>query len=161
MASNNETSDVRVSNWTSATSTQPGERQVDAIAPAERGAPPGRRVQLTRSIRSVVVVSTRVIPARSLDRLLPDTADFDIVFVVAIAHAYSRIKLVAPDLVILSLEIDDLAACQIRAMLKADRSTAGVPVATGMTILEDSDLEDSLAGQDRDTPAQRVACPMN
>lgn len=57
-------------------------------------------------------------------------ADCDVVFVESIAHAYSKIKRVHPDLVIVCLSSDDVDGCQVLSMLALDNDTAQIPVLT-------------------------------
>jgi CheY-like chemotaxis protein len=55
---------------------------------------------------------------------------YDIVFVESVAHAYSHIKRVQPNLVILCVPFDDMEALQVLSMLKLDEETRGIPVLT-------------------------------
>src|SRR5213079_1872236 len=48
---------------------------------------------------------------------------YDIVFVESSGHAYSQIKRVMPDLVILCVRIEDLDGFQVLSMLKLDDET--------------------------------------
>ena len=60
-------------------------------------------------------------------------ADCDVVFVESITHAYSKIKRVLPDLVILCLSADDVDGCQVLSMLALDHETSHIPVLTVAT----------------------------
>jgi len=55
---------------------------------------------------------------------------YDVVFVESKAHAYSQIKRVQPDLVILCVQIDDINGFQVLSMLKLDADTRAIPVLT-------------------------------
>ena len=55
---------------------------------------------------------------------------YDVVFVESIAHAYSHIKRVQPDLVILCVHFDEIDALQVLSMLKLDEETRAIPVLT-------------------------------
>jgi CheY-like chemotaxis protein len=55
---------------------------------------------------------------------------YDIVFVESVTHAYSHIKRVRPDLVIVCLQVDNMDALQVLSMLKLDEETRGIPVLT-------------------------------
>ena len=55
---------------------------------------------------------------------------YDIVFVESVAHAYSHIKRVQPNLVILCVHFDNMEALQVLSMLKLDQDTCGIPVLT-------------------------------
>ena len=57
-------------------------------------------------------------------------ADCDVVFVESAAHAYSKIKRVLPDVVIVCLSGDEADGCQVLSMLALDRDTAHIPVLT-------------------------------
>jgi DNA-binding response OmpR family regulator len=81
-------------------------------------------------IQSVVAVSSDPRRAELLDALVTDGNDFGVVVVESIARAYSRIKRLTPDLVIVFCELDDTAACQLLSMLKNDGDLSGVLVVT-------------------------------
>src|SRR5262245_64718417 len=55
---------------------------------------------------------------------------YDIVFVESVAHAYSHIKRVQPNLVILCVHFDNMEALQVLSMLKLDEDTRSIPVLT-------------------------------
>jgi CheY-like chemotaxis protein len=55
---------------------------------------------------------------------------YDIVFVESVGHAYSHIKRVQPNLVILCVHFDNMDALQVLSMLKLDEETRGIPVLT-------------------------------
>jgi len=67
-----------------------------------------------------------------LDGVL-EAGHYDVVFVESNEHAYSQIKRVHPDLVILCVRIDDLDGFQVLSMLKLDEDTRGIPVLTYTT----------------------------
>lgn len=62
-----------------------------------------------------------------------DAGNYDVVFVESVAHAYSQVKRVKPDLVILCVNIDDSASLQVLSMLRLDEETRGIPVLTYAT----------------------------
>lgn len=64
-----------------------------------------------------------------LDTVL-DAGHYDVVFVESSAHAYSQIKRVQPNLVILCVRIDDADGFQVLSMLKLDDDTRSIPVLT-------------------------------
>jgi CheY-like chemotaxis protein len=64
-----------------------------------------------------------------LDTVL-DAGHYDVVFVESSAHAYSQIKRVQPNLVILCVRIDDADGFQVLSMLKLDGDTRSIPVLT-------------------------------
>src|SRR5713226_6308190 len=121
----------------------------------------GGHLAVNRPLRTVVLVSGRAPQAQSLDALLVATSDYDVIFVESIAHSYSCIKRVAPDVVIISPEVDDVATCQLLSMLRVDRRSSGIPVLTCPTFREQHDLDYDLAELDQDTSTQSLAARMN
>jgi CheY-like chemotaxis protein len=81
----------------------------------------------TRALRTVVVVGDA--DERVLDTVA-DAGTYDVVVVEPLASAYSRIKRVAPSMVIMCMTLDDFDACQVISMLKLDSDTAAIPVVT-------------------------------
>jgi PleD family two-component response regulator len=59
-----------------------------------------------------------------------DAGHYDVVFVESSEHAYSQIKRVQPNLVVLCVRIDDADGFQVLSMLKLDKDTRGIPVLT-------------------------------
>jgi PleD family two-component response regulator len=59
-----------------------------------------------------------------------DAGHYDVVFVESNAHAYSQIKRVQPNLVILCVRIDEIDGFQVLSMLKLDDATREIPVLT-------------------------------
>jgi PleD family two-component response regulator len=59
-----------------------------------------------------------------------DAGHYDVVFVESSEHAYSQIKRVQPNLVILCVRIDDADGFQVLSMLKLDDETREIPVLT-------------------------------
>ena len=86
---------------------------------------------MTRQPRTVAVVSREIHP-QVLETLL-EAGEHDVVFVESTAHAYSQIKRVSPDLVIVCMSGDDLDGCQVLSMLALDSETSGIPVITCVT----------------------------
>src|SRR5258705_6646695 len=144
-----DTLDVTVTNWIVATGTRLCEREDVRILTPNR--PP----------RTVVLVSGGAPHAPSLDALFIATSDYDVILVESIAHSYSCIERVVPDLVIISSEVDDVARCQLLSMLRADRRSSRIPVLSCATFREHHDLDDDLAELDQDTSTQSLAAPMN
>jgi CheY-like chemotaxis protein len=71
-----------------------------------------------------------------------EAGHYDVVFVESNEHAYSQIKRVQPDLVILCVRIDDQDGFQVLSMLKLDGETRDIPVLTYTTDYEGQDAED-------------------
>src|SRR5258705_4409360 len=92
----------------------------------------GGTVLASRSIvssvpTSVVAVSGDSQRAALLEGLLFDTDGFDVVLVEALRRAYSRIKELMPDLIIVFMEMDDAASCRLLSMLSLDPGTLRIP----------------------------------
>lgn len=62
-----------------------------------------------------------------------DAGHYDVVFVESSQHAYSQIRRVQPNLVILCVRIDDAEGFQVLSMLKLDAGTKDIPVLTYTT----------------------------
>jgi PleD family two-component response regulator len=71
-----------------------------------------------------------------------DAGHYDIVFVESNAHAYSQIKRVRPDLVILCMRFDETDGFHVLSMLKLDAETAIIPVLTYTTEYEGQPAEE-------------------
>lgn len=80
-------------------------------------------------VQKVVVVNSSPEILTLAERALT-AGHYDVVFVESIAHAYSQIRLVQPNLVILCLRMGDRAGFQLLSMLKLDPDTRRVPVLT-------------------------------
>ena len=85
----------------------------------------------TLSFRTVALVGRYA--HRHLDVMMQAAVGCDVVFVESLAHAYSKIKRVRPDLVILRISSDDPEGCQLLSMLALDADTARIPVLTQFT----------------------------
>jgi CheY-like chemotaxis protein len=75
----------------------------------------------------------------TLLELVLEAGHYDVVFVESNEHAYSQIKRVQPDLVILCVRIEDMDGVQVLSMLKLDGATRDIPVLTYTT--EDEGLD--------------------
>ena len=115
----------------------------------------------SRPLRSVVAVSGDPQRAQLMDALLADVDLRDIVFVESIARGYSRIKQLAPDIVVVLLGDDPAPACQLLSMLNLDRDTSDIPVVTWMTRHEETEFEELLGQLNQDWSSTRVAVQMN
>ena len=70
-----------------------------------------------------------------------DAGHYDVVFVESNRNAYSQIKRVHPDLVILCVAIEEMDGFQILSMLKIDEETRAIPVLTYTTSYDNADQE--------------------
>jgi PleD family two-component response regulator len=71
-----------------------------------------------------------------------DAGNYDVVFVEASTHAYSQIKRVRPDLVILCVQMDDAEGLTVLSMLKLDADTRDIPVVTYTSAVEEEPEEE-------------------
>ena len=113
---------------------------------------------MNRPLRTAVVVSSQVDGSLASDAHL-NVTDYHVVFVESTAHAYSQIRRVIPDVVLVCLELDDLAAFQVLSMMQADSSTSSIPVIMSLMDGRRSKSEDQFAEPD-DTPSRSLAIPM-
>lgn len=98
-------------------------------------------------VQKVVVVNGNTEVLGMLESVL-DAGRYDMVFVESGEHAYSQIKKVLPNLVILCSRIEQLEGFQLLTMLKLDPETRPIPVLTYTTEYE---------GQDFDTAISQIA----
>ena len=73
-----------------------------------------------------------------------DAGCYDIVFVESNEHAYSQIKRVQPNLVILCVRIEDMDGFQVLSMLKLDEETCAIPVLTYTNAYEGQDADEEV-----------------
>jgi PleD family two-component response regulator len=71
-----------------------------------------------------------------------DAGHYDVVFVESSQHAYSQIKRVQPNLVILCVRIEEADGFQVLSMLKLDDDTREIPVLTYTTEYDGQDTEE-------------------
>src|SRR5438094_3504288 len=79
--------------------------------------------------QKVVIINGSTEVLELLETVL-DAGHYDVVFVESTRHAYSQIKRVLPNLVILCLRLDDPEGFQVLSMLKLDDETRGIPALT-------------------------------
>src|SRR5207237_3743040 len=91
-----------------------------------------RRANAAATAQKVVIVNGSAEMLELLETVL-DAGNYDVVFVESNEHAYSQIKRVQPNLVILCLRIDDVVGFQVLSMLKLDDDTRSIPVLTYTT----------------------------
>jgi CheY-like chemotaxis protein len=82
---------------------------------------------------SVVAVSNDTLRPELLDRLLVDDNDYNVIVVESIERAYSRIRRVQPDVVVVFMNIDDVDACHLLSMLHIDRELRGMTIVSCTT----------------------------
>ncbi len=104
--------------------------------------------QIVRPVRDVtqrVVIVNGSPEVLALLETALDAGHYDVVFVESGQHAYSQIKRVLPDLVILCLRIEDTEGFQVLSMLKLDDDTRGIPVLTYTTEYEGREADEQVA----------------
>src|SRR5258705_2843913 len=97
----------------------------------------------TTGAQKVVIVNGDAQILELLETVL-DAGHYDVVFVESSEHAYSQIKRVQPNLVILCVRIDDLDGFQVLSMLKLDDATRDIPVLTYTTEYDGQESDDEL-----------------
>jgi CheY-like chemotaxis protein len=98
----------------------------------------------TSPVQKVVVVNGNTDVLGMLESVL-DAGRYDMVFVEPGDRAYSQIKKVLPNLVILCTRIERLDGFQILTMLKLDPDTCDIPVLTYTTESEGQDFSAVLS----------------
>ncbi len=115
-------------------------------------------------VQKVVVVDGNAEVLNMLEAVL-DAGRYDMVFVESSNNAYTQIKKVIPNLVIVCARIEHLEAFQLLTMLKLDPETSDIPVLTYTTEYEGQDLEgviSQMAEEEEELPlTSRPALPMN
>jgi len=119
------------------------------------------RPVLTTDLQKVVVVNGSPEILEMLETVL-DAGRYDMVFVESSTRAYSRVRHVQPDLVIVCMRIDDVEVFQLLSMLKLDAETRAIPVVTYTTHLEadNSEPEEEVIEED-EFPIARPTMTMN
>ena len=73
-----------------------------------------------------------------------EAGHYDVVFVESTEHAYSQIKRVQPNLVILCVQIDDADGFQVLSMLKLDEDTRAIPILTYTTEYDGQETDEDI-----------------
>jgi PleD family two-component response regulator len=94
--------------------------------------------------QKVVIVNGSTDMMTLLETVL-DAGHYDVVFVESSDHAYSHIKRVQPNLVILCMRIEDPEGFQVLSMLKLDDETRRIPVLTYTTEFEGQETEEDVS----------------
>ncbi len=95
-------------------------------------------------VRRVVVVNGGVEVLGMLECFL-EAGRYDMVFVETEDRAYSQIKKVQPDLIILCTRIEELGGYQLLTMLKLDAETRDITVLTYTTEYEGQDFDAAIS----------------
>jgi PleD family two-component response regulator len=91
-----------------------------------------QRAPYATTAQKLVIVNGNTEMLELLETVL-DAGHYDVVFVESSQHAYSQIKRVQPNLVILCVRIDAVDGFQVLSMLKLDDETREIPVLTYTT----------------------------
>jgi len=95
-------------------------------------------------VQKVVVVNGNTEVLGMLETVL-EAGRYDMVFVESGSRAYSQIKRVLPNLVILCTRIEELDGFQLLTMLKLDDETREIPVLTYTTECEGQDFDTAIS----------------
>ena len=112
--------------------------------------------------QKVVIVNGSPEVLELLETVL-DEGHYDVVFVESTRHAYSQVKRVRPNLVILCVRIDDADGFQVLSMLKLDADTRDIPILT-YTMEEKSEESEEDVAEPSDSdmfPSSKAAMWMN
>ena len=112
--------------------------------------------------QKVVIVNGSPEVLELLETVL-DEGHYDVVFVESTRHAYSQVKRVQPNLVILCVRIDDADGFQVLSMLKLDADTRDIPILTYTMENKSEDSEEEVAepSETEMFPASKAAVWMN
>ena len=106
--------------------------------------PESRAASSTTTAQKVVIINGSTEILESLETVL-DAGHYDVVFVESTTHAYSQIKRVQPNLVILCLHLDNPEGFQVLSMLKLDNETRDIPVLTYAAEHDDDEEDDEVS----------------
>jgi DNA-binding response OmpR family regulator len=87
-----------------------------------------RGFETSRQRGTVAVVTRRALEFQLARDLYAD--ERDLVLIGSVNDAYSQIRRVAPDLIVVYLSGNDVEGCRLLSMLALDRETSTVPVVT-------------------------------
>jgi PleD family two-component response regulator len=103
------------------------------------------RADATPTVAQKVVIVNGSSQILELLETVLDAGRYDVVFVESSQHAYSQIKRVQPNLVILCVQVDEPSGFQVLSMLKLDADTREIPILTYTTERSSDDDEDEAA----------------
>jgi CheY-like chemotaxis protein len=104
----------------------------------------GRDVSATVATQKVVIVNGSTQMLELLETVL-DAGHYDVVFVESSDHAYSQIKRVQPNLVILCVRVEEMDGLHVLSMLKLDGDTKHIPVLTYTTEYGNEEQDEEVA----------------
>lgn len=106
------------------------------LPPIPREGRPAPRQTAFSEVHKVAIVNGTTEVLAVVEGVLA-AGHYDVVLVESVANAYSHIKRVQPDLVILCVRFDDVDAFHVLSMLKLDGDTRNIPVLTYTVAPED------------------------
>jgi CheY-like chemotaxis protein len=116
---------------------------VTARTPERAGAADARTIVIVNGDDRVVYLLDAVV----------ESGHYDIVFVESTAHAYSQIKRLRPNLVVICTRLGEMDGFQVLTMLKLDEQTRSIPVLTYAAEYEGREGEDEAAAVEADVEA--------
>jgi CheY-like chemotaxis protein len=114
-----------------------------------------------RSTPQQVVVVSKQSQLNGLLETVLDAGQYDVVFVESTERAYSHIKRLAPNLIIVCLDIEDLDGFHVLSMLKLDPETKSIPIVTCTTTQEEEVTRDDSLEPPDDVFNQPAAMQLN
>ena len=103
-----------------------------------------RRYAASATTTQKVVIVNGTAEILDLLETVLDAGHYDVVFVESSEHAYSQIKRVRPNLVILCVRIEEADGFQVLSMLKLDDDTRDIPVLTYTTEYDGQEQEEEM-----------------
>jgi PleD family two-component response regulator len=112
-----------------------------------------------RPLRTVAVVSRN--PRLGVLDAVLGAGSYDAVLIESIDHAYSQIKQSNPSVVILCVDMDDMACFQVLSMLQLDSATSDIPVITYVPEPQPGSSNDPSLEIERGTLPEPITHSMN
>ena len=97
-----------------------------------------------KPVQKVVIVNGNAELLGLLETVL-DAGRYDMVFVESSGRAYSQIRKVLPDLIILCARIEDLDTFTLLTMVKLDDETRNIPILTYTADFDGKELDETLS----------------
>jgi CheY-like chemotaxis protein len=111
-------------------------------------------------VRKVAIVNGTPGVLTLMERAL-DAGHYDVVMIESVAHAYSHIKRVQPNLVIVCVRLGNMDGFDVLSMLNLDADTRHIPVLTFIAEFEGQESDDDEAEDERAMGAASPDAAMN
>ena len=134
--------------------------QTDVISTTAATVAKDARTTRPRATQQVLIVNGSSDVLEVLEPVL-EAGNYDVVFVESSAHAYSQIRRVQPDLVILCLELEDAEGLRVLSMLKLDAETRDIPVVTYTSAADEAPEDEEVDEEPAPMFVTRPALLMN